>query len=201
MRTAGLQRYRQDELEFCFTDTRLEPMARELAHELVSYILANDTRIHDGEKVSWATSTIQFDRVGGHLRASALDVKSDTFAEPLDILLTTWRSQLDVCEEAGSPYTPPLLADMIVVSPGTLDAKPIADAVRYPFQAPNSGWWLFDSDHSGDISAMRRIHVANVLEARSDVTRYLALGAGYCFSQQPNLRVWFDSEAALRDPN
>jgi hypothetical protein len=55
---------------------------------------------------------------------------------------------------------------MVVVSADVLDGSAIAEAVRYPFLPPNSGWWIFGMDYSGDLSSMRRIHIGDLLLRR-----------------------------------
>jgi len=199
-RTSGLQHLGQRNLELIYSDERLSKTARRMTEEIMGYIQSG-ARILAGEKMGWATSVVRFEDHEKLLRICALDLESDAFVRDLDDLLRSWQAQLDVCEMSKSRYVSPQLMDTIVVSPDVLDGRAIMEAIRYPSMVPNSGWWVFGIDYSGDLSSMKRIHIGGLLLRRNDVRQYLALEPGFCFSQQREPLVWFEDAIQREEPS
>jgi len=195
-KTSGLVNLGQKELELCYKSESLRGIARDLADALMRCIESSDKRVMAGEKMGWATSVIRFDAREDFLHVSSLDLKRDEFTEHSDDLLEAWQRQRQLCKEHGSRYIGTALDHMIVASSGVLDGLPISDGVRYPFQHPDSGWWLLGSEYNGDIEFVRRVHVGDLLLVRDDVRPYLALEPGFCFSQARTPSVWFDEAVA-----
>jgi hypothetical protein len=200
-KTVGLEATGQRNVDLCYVDENLAGTARDLLVAIVTYHETSGKPINAGDKMGWATSVIRFDERDDVLRATALDLHRDEFIAHLDELLTAWQLQKDTCKEAGSRYDKTELQDMIVVSPDVLKGDPVAEAIRYPHRAPNSGWWLFGTNYNGDPLSMRRVYVGDLLMSRRDMNRYLALESGFCFSQQRALPVWFEDMVAFEEPN
>jgi hypothetical protein len=199
-RTSGLHRIGQRELELHYAHETSAPIARDLADAIVAYIDTTGARIVGGEKMAWATSVLRFDECASALCVTALDLESDTFVHELDVILREWDEQRIACKDAGSAYIKTDLTDMIVTSPDVLKNQPVLEGIRYPFKPPSSGWWLIGVEYRGDLSSMRRIHVGDLLLARSELRRYLALGPGFCFSQRRYPAVWFEAKVSKEAP-
>jgi hypothetical protein len=91
------------------------------------------------------------------------------------------------------------LEQMIVVSPDLLTEGSVVEGIRYPFNPPNCGWWLFGKDFSGEIESMKRIHVGHVAAMHSDAVQFLALKPGFAFRPGADRSVWFDDAVAASE--
>jgi hypothetical protein len=183
------------ELEVRYADDDLRPVAQELLVAIIRYVELGH-EIREGDKMGWATSVIRFDRHGELLVLSCLSLETDAFSPDLDSLLIDWMKQRSLCTAAGSAYRNTQLSDLIVVSPGLLSNGLVREGIRYPARDPHCGWWLYGTDHRGDVSLMRNIHVGHLLTVRPELRKYLALDFGYCFSEEPEERVWFEAGVA-----
>lgn len=88
---------------------------------------------------------------------------------------------------------------MIVLSDGLLSSARVREGVRYPARSPYCGWWLFGDDYKGDLSTIRNVHVGDLLSNKPELRKILALDSGFCFSQEPQERVWFE-ESVAKEP-
>lgn len=191
----------QMDLMLCVAEPEFEALAEEFCRVLDEYIARTGLTLNDGEKIAWATSVIQLRRKRNALEAYELDIASDEFAPGVTKTLLQWQAQCDVCRANRSRYTETKLDDRLVASPDVIDgmARSI-EGVRYPFNPPNSGWWLFGSDFGGDMTSMKNVHVGHVALRYPDIVRFLGMGPGYCFKNGPGETTWFEEEAASREP-
>lgn len=196
LRTSGLLSQGQQELELLFDDMALEQTAREMLLAIIRYSHDAKRSINATETMAWATSIIRFDRDDDRLRLMRLRLRTEEFSQKLDPMLRDWKAQRDACGATGSKYRNTELIDMIIVSAGMLSDASVAEGVRYPSRMPYSGWWLFGDDYTGDVSKMHSIHVGDLLTHRPGLRKYLALDYGFCFSETPDERVWFEEGVA-----
>jgi len=200
VKTVGMDRLGQSDFAIPFLLPTLSEAALKLAEYLVSYIEDDSRLIRAGETMAWATSVLRFNAVGDELVVSSLNVKRDEFDETADNALLNWNEQRAVCSAASSAYVQTQLIEMMVVSPDVEAGGPLDHGVRYSFNPPNSGWWIFGLKYTGGIETMRRIHVGDVVQSCPGLTTYLALEPGFCFSLIPDPRVWFEEEVAKQPP-
>lgn len=199
-RSQGLRNaHDQAELVVPFSRRDNAEAAREMCEVLIRYIQESDRKILPGEKMGWATSMIQFNEEGKYLVACGLDNK-DTFSRGVDDILIRWKAQRRFCDENKSEYVATALIDRAVVSPDLLDGSgsQVIHGVRYPFKAPNCGWWLFGERYAGEISSMKTAHVGHVVTANPEIVPYLSLGPGFTF--EPGKGVWFQDDVASAEP-
>ena len=197
-RMRGLRHIGQDDIEFRYKNDDLGPVARDLAGQIIRYI-ERGINIHDGEKMSLASSVIKFERQDGVLLARALDLRHDTFLPFIDDLLLGWKDQCEVCKSIGSKYSATNLADLVLVSPDILTAGAIREAVRYPCVSPGSGWWIFGRSYSGNPDSMLSVHIGDVLLRQPEAHQYLALEPGFCFAPDAKPTIWFDADVAKEE--
>jgi len=198
--TEGLMKDGQLELAIPFERDEFRQSACALCEAVASYCISTNKVVRDGDKVAWATGVLLFEQDGTTLFARALDVTQDQFSLTADIVLENWTKQLQLCREYNSPYVPPRLEQFAVVSPNALaDGARIRAGIRFPFNEPNSGWWLYGQGFEGTVSDMKRVHLGDVVEHDPSIVRFLALEPGRAFQTDP-LRVVLDDEALKRDP-
>jgi len=188
------------EIRFPIRDMNLASACEVLCDRLAEYCRDSDRKFSAGDTVAWATSVIKLDALDGAiLTASALDLKSDVFQDRLDDLLEDWLKQQEVCRQHRSSYVQTALASMAVVSPDVLEGARIHEAVRYPFAGENCGWWIFGESFSGDLLDMKVAHLGHALRSDERIRRYLGLAPGYAVDLSEG-KVWFEAEAAAREP-
>lgn len=108
--------------------------------------------------------------------------------------------QKDCCDHYRADFSPVGPEQMVVISNGVYEGKPI-DGVRYPSPAHMSGWWLTTDDYSGDVKSLLTVHFQHIKEKRPEVAIYMALPYGYRFQLGgEEERVWFDERVSKEDP-
>lgn len=191
----------QIDMLFCFAKSEFGALAEDLCRVLDEYVVKTGLTLNADEKIAWATSVIQMRKKRDILEAHELDIASDEFVPGVTKTLLQWQAQGDVCRATCSRYVMTKLDDRLVASPDVIAGKACSiEGVRYPFNAPNSGWWLFGSDFSGDVMSMKNVHVGHAVLLYPNVVRYFGMEPGFCFKSGDEEKTWFEEEAASRDP-
>lgn len=187
----------QRDIAIPFLAPALCDTAINLAECLASHLEENHAVVVSGEKISWATSVLRFDLDSDVLVARGLNVRTDKFDVAADSVLFNWKGQREICSSVRSQFVSTELLNFLVASPDVESGEEeVAEAVRYPFLLPNSGWWLFGPSYDSDIRTMRKVHVGHVVQRFPQIVPYLALAPGFCFSVGEKPRIWFEKDVA-----
>ncbi|MGO4389675.1 hypothetical protein AB4Y85_19325 [Microvirga sp. 2YAF29] len=116
------------------------------------------------------------------------------FIYGIERTLTYWRSQHEICSQAGAAFAPPRADQMIVISDGVYDGDDV-EGVRYPSPEHMSGWWFTADRYNDDISTLQTVHAHHISAARPDLAKFFALPYGFRFFSGQDA-VWFDKEVA-----
>jgi hypothetical protein len=191
----------QMDLILCVSSPDLEALAEDFCKVLDEYAARSGKIFKPDDRIDFATSVIKVCEERGALTCYELELKNDQFVPGVTKTLLQWRDQRYVCAANHSEHTPAKLIDRLVASPDVFDQTATTiEGVRYPFDAPNSGWWLFGSGFAGDMASMKNVHVGHVVQAYPEIVECLGLEPGFCFKSGGDRRVWFDQEAAMRNP-
>jgi hypothetical protein len=197
--TQGFLEANDAELQIAVREPSLLGDAGRLAQALVEYVLSSGNKILPNQTVAWATWLLKFVPDGSRtLSAYEADVEHGDFSHGATFTIQTWNAQTKVCTDNNVPYDAPAFTEFVVVAPGVLNGEPI-DGVRYPYQRPNTGWWLFCPSYDGDVNSVQRIPLHHLYHHNTTAAPFLGLGPGHCFDSRSG-RVWFDSDVAKEEP-
>ena len=108
--------------------------------------------------------------------------------------------QKQCCKHYGVEYCPVNLQQMVVISEGLYNVKPV-EGVRYPSPQHMSGWWLTTDDYNGEVETLKTVHLEHIVGKRPDIAIYLALPFGFRFVLGcKEESVWFDEVVSKEIP-
>lgn len=198
--TDGLARLGHAELALQVRDPGIIPEGEELLQYLAGYLRTGQERLRDGETISYGYWLLKVRSTAeGILEILERTPDGDSFVVGASQALSYWRDQHRICEEAGAIFTPPRPDVLAAVAKGVMDGEPV-EGVRYPSPQHMSGWWFFTDRYKGDINTVKTEHLYHVTAARADLAPFIALPAGYRFSQKADSRMWFDPAVASEPP-
>jgi hypothetical protein len=166
----------------------------------VSAYIENTSKINSGETLAYGYWLCKFILVDdGLLDVYGHNPTATDFVLGINLTLTYWRDQHEVCSKAGAQFTPPRPNKLVVISEGVLEGNQV-QGVRYASPDHMSGWWITTDQYNGDIKTLKTIHLYHLTSVRSDLARYIALPSGFRFNLESGERIWFDQNLSSNKP-
>lgn len=103
-------------------------------------------------------------------------------------------SQMAVCDQYGSEFTPPSPLEKVGIAINTLGQLPL-NALRHPAENSTCGWYIWGGEVlSQEPDFFQPLHVQHLAERCPDIIPYLALAPGWRVLLAPSqIDVWFDN--------
>ena len=190
--TRGLDMQGLPELVVKVKMRSLIPAAKDLLTHLLQ--LNDHELFQPGKRIDYGYWPITLEARGSkRLELLELSHNGNRFVRGVTLVLTFWREQTRICEHFGKIFTPPRCDQLVGISHGVLQGKPVV-GVRYNPDDLMSGWVIKTDLYDGNMDALTTEHLYHLTAKRPDLTKYLALPAGFRIDFRGQKRVWFDKE-------
>lgn len=194
--TRGLAEQGHPELGATVHDAALVPESEAFLRFIDRYLQRTGVRIKPSETLEYGYWLTKFHEGPDEtLEVWEYDAEGSGFVPGVTLAVTYWRDQHEVCARVRVPFTPPYAHDLAAVSAGVLDSEPV-QGQRMHMTEPMSGWMFTTRLWDGALESLTYHHLYHVTAQRPDLTPYVALPFGFCFSLAGGDEIWFDEEYA-----
>lgn len=198
--TRGLSQYGLWDIEVPFIRDSLLREAEAFIRFMVEYQYQSKKVIRPEETVTYGYWTVKFIRDQEILRVCEyLGDGRQEWAVGVERTLSYWQGQRELCSSFGVAFAPPHGSEFALVSAGVLEHSFPVEGVRYPSEAPDSGWIFTTDMYDGNIYTLKKVHLHHVTDARQELARVVGLPFGFYFriTTDPGTSgIWFDSDVA-----